>query len=272
VKDIRMREKERREKVVILCGGKGTRIREEAEFRPKPMIEIGNKPIIWHIMKIYSFYGFNDFILCLGYKGKMIKEYFLNYEIMNSDFTIELGMNHKNIEIHNTHDKDQWRVTLAETGHDTMTGARIKRIESYIDTDNFMVTYGDGIGNISVNRLLEFHLSHKKIATITGVRPPSRFGELVIRQNRVTEFSEKPQVREGYINGGFFVLSRRVFQYLSDDENCIFEREPLEKLAKNDELMVFPHEDYWHCMDTLRDMDILEKEWQSGNPPWKIWE
>lgn len=262
----------KKEKVVILCGGKGTRIREETEFKPKPMVEIGNKPILWHIMKIYSFYGFNDFILCLGYKGEMIKEYFLNYEMMNSDFTIEIGRNSKNIQIHNPHRKDQWRVTLADTGHDTMTGARIKKIEPYIDTENFMMTYGDGVGNINLNRLLEFHLAHKKIATVTGVRPPSRFGELVIQGNRVTEFSEKPQIREGYINGGFFVLNQKVFDYLSVDENCIFEREPLERLANNGELMVFSHDDYWHCMDTLRDMDVLEKEWQSGNPPWKIWE
>jgi glucose-1-phosphate cytidylyltransferase len=265
-------DRTKKEKVVILCGGKGTRIREETEFRPKPMVEIGNKPILWHIMKIYSFYGFNDFILCLGYKGEMIKEYFLNYEMMNSNFTIELGRKPKNIEIHNSHNKDHWRVTLADTGHDTMTGARIKKIESYIDTDNFMMTYGDGVGNINLNTLLEFHRSHKKIATVTGVRPPSRFGELLIKGSRVTEFSEKPQIREGYINGGFFVLNRKVFDYLSVDENCLFEKEPLERLATDGELRVFSHDDYWHCMDTLRDMDVLEKEWQKGSPPWKIWE
>jgi glucose-1-phosphate cytidylyltransferase len=264
--------KARKEKVVILCGGKGTRIREETEFKPKPMVEIGNKPFLWHIMKIYSFYGFTDFILCLGYKGEMIKEYFLNYEMMNSDFTIEIGKNNKNIQILHPQNKDQWKVTLADTGHDTMTGGRIKKIEPYIDTDNFMMTYGDGVGNINLDNLLEFHLSHKKIATITGVRPPSRFGELVIRGKRVAEFSEKPQVREGYINGGFFALNRKVFQYLRDDENCIFEGEPLERLAGDGELMVFPHDDYWRCMDTLRDMDVLEKEWQKGNPPWKVWE
>ncbi|MCK5257204.1 MAG: NTP transferase domain-containing protein, partial [Deltaproteobacteria bacterium] len=172
-------ESVKKEKVVILCGGKGTRIREETEFRPKPMVEVGHKPILWHIMKSYSYYGFNDFVLCLGYKGDMIKEYFLNYEIMNSDFTIDLGSKRKNIQIHDSHAKDRWRVTLADTGLTSMTGARLKRIEPYIETDNFMMTYGDGVANIDLNKLLEFHWSHKKIATITGVRPPSRFGELV---------------------------------------------------------------------------------------------
>jgi len=262
----------RKEKVVILCGGKGTRIREETEFRPKPMVEIGHKPLLWHIMKIYGFYGFTDFILCLGYKGELIKEYFLNYELMNSDFTIELGQNHNNIRIHDSPARDQWRVTLADTGSAAMTGARLKKIEPYIDTDTFLMTYGDGVANIDLHKLCAFHRSHERTATITGVRPPSRFGELVIQGNEVTEFSEKPQIREGYINGGFFVLNRKVFDYLDDDENCIFEKEPLEKLASDNELRVFFHSDYWHCMDTLRDLEVLEKEWQQKNPSWKVWE
>ena len=265
-------ERVRKEKVVILCGGKGTRIREETEFRPKPMVEIGHKPILWHIMKIYYFYGFTDFILCLGYKGEMIKGYFLNYEIMNSDFTIELGSSKKNLQIHNFHNNDKWRVTLADTGHNTMTGARLKKIESYIETDNFMMTYGDGVARINLDKLFEFHLSHKRIATITGVRPTSRFGELVTSENRVTNFSEKPQLGEGYVNGGFFVLNRKVFNYLNEDENCIFEREPLERLATDGELMVFFHNDFWRCMDTFQDMNVLEEEWQKENPPWKVWE
>ena len=265
-------EQVKKEKVVILCGGRGTRIREETEFRPKPMVEIGHKPILWHIMKIYSFFGFSDFVLCLGYKGEMIKEYFLSYEMMNSDFTIDLGSKRKNIQIHDSHAKDQWRVTLADTGLMSMTGARLKYIESYIDTENFMMTYGDGVANIDLHELLKFHLSHKKIATITGVRPPSRFGELIARENRVTEFSEKPQIREGYINGGFFVFNRKVFSYLSADERSVLEREPLERLADDGQLMVFFHNDYWHCMDTLRDLDILEEEWHRGSPPWKVWE
>lgn len=261
-----------KEKVVILCGGRGTRIREETEFKPKPMIEIGHKPLLWHIMKIYSFYGFNDFVLCLGYKGEMIKEYFLNYEMLNSDFTIELGAENKNIQIHNLHHKEPWKVTLADTGQATMTGARLKKIEPYITTDNFMMTYGDGVARIDLHRLREFHVAHKKAATITGVRPPSRFGELVMEGNRVTEFSEKPQIREGFINGGFFVLNREVFRYLPNDENCIFERAPLEQLAADGALMVFPLNDYWHCVDTVRDLEILEQEWQGGSPPWKVWE
>jgi glucose-1-phosphate cytidylyltransferase len=263
---------QRKEKVVILCGGRGTRIREETEFRPKPMVEVGHKPILWHIMKIYSCYGFNDFVLCLGYKGEMIKEYFLNYEIMNSNFTIDLGSKRKNVQIHDSHAKDQWRVTLADTGLKCMTGSRLKQIEPYIDSDNFMMTYGDGVANIDLNALFEFHLSHQRIATITGVRPPSRFGELITHESKVTEFSEKPQIGEGYINGGFFVFNRKVFSCLSDDENSILEREPLERLADDGELMVFSHNDYWHCMDTLRDLDVLEEEWHKGNPPWKVWE
>ena len=265
-------EKAKKEKVVILCGGKGTRIREETEFRPKPMVEIGHKPLLWHIMKIYASYGFNDFVLCLGYKGEMIKEYFLNYEIMNSDFTVELGRKGQHIQIHDSHFKDKWKVTLADTGNSSMTGARLKKIEPYVETDNFLMTYGDGVANIDLKKLLEFHASHKKIATITGVRPPSRFGELVTQGFAVTEFSEKPQIREGYINGGFFVLKREVFDYISDDENCSFERDPLERLAEDGELRVFFHNDYWHCMDTLRDLDILEKEWHTQNPSWKVWE
>lgn len=261
-----------KEKVVILCGGKGTRIREETEFKPKPMVEIGHKPILWHIMKIFSFYGFNDFILCLGYKGEMIKDYFLNFEIMNSDFTIKLGNNHKDINIHNCYNKEQWQVTLADTGINTMTGARLKTIEPFIKAENFLMTYGDGVANINLHQLLDFHLGHKRVATITGVRPPSRFGELVIKGSKVVEFTEKPQIREGYINGGFFVLNRKVFSYLEDDENCVFEKEPLERLAAEGELRAFLHNDYWYCMDTLRDLDTLEKEWQKGYPPWKVWE
>lgn len=265
-------EQIKKSKVVILCGGLGTRIREETEFKPKPMVEIGQKPIIWHIMKIYAYYGFNDFVLCLGYKGEMIKEYFLNYEIMNSNFTIELGSSRKNVTIHDSHVKDQWRVTLADTGHYAMTGARLKKIEPYIETDNFLVTYGDGVANVDLDKLWSFHLSHGKTATITGVRPPSRFGELVTKGDVVAEFSEKPQIREGYINGGFFALKRKIFDYLSNDENCTFEREPLERLAADGELKVFFHSDYWQCMDTLRDLDMLEKEWQKENPAWKVWE
>lgn len=259
------------EPVVILCGGRGIRMREETEFRPKPMIEIGHKPILWHIMKIYSSYGYHNFILCLGYKGEMIKEYFMDFELMHSDFTIDFGRQ-RGITIHSAHYKEPWRVTLADTGLNSMTGARLKKIKPFIKTDNFMLTYGDGVANINIDRLMKFHMSHKKIATVSGVRPPSRFGELVTRGDQVIEFSEKPQIREGYINGGFFVLNKKVFNYLDNDEYCVFEKEPLEQLAKDSELRVYYHADYWHCMDTIRDMDILEQEWQTTNPRWRVWE
>jgi len=256
--------------VVILAGGLGTRLREQTEFIPKPMVPIGTKPILWHIMKIYSHYGFKRFIICLGYKGEIIKEYFLHYRIRNSDFTIDLS-NHEDIRVHNLHREDDWKVTLADTGLKAMTGARIKRIEKYIDTKKFLLTYGDGVANIDIKNLLAFHTSHKKIATITGVKPPSRFGELIAKQNKVIEFSEKPQVASSLINGGFFIFNRDMFRYLSEDDGCILEREPLEKLAKDGELMVYQHTGFWQCMDTLRDVNLLNEYWESGDIPWKVW-
>lgn len=258
-------------KVVILCGGMGTRLREETEYKPKPLVEIGGKPILWHIMKIYSSYGFKDFVLCLGYKGKMIKDYFANYETMNCDFTIDLGT--RSIELHNKHEETDWRITLAETGEKAMTGARVKRIEKYIDGDKFMLTYGDGVSDIDISKLLEFHNSHRNIATITGVRPSaSRFGELVLKdKDYVKEFTEKPQIKEGYINGGFFVLNKTVFSYLEDEDECSFEQEPLENLARDGELRVFKHEGFWQCMDTYRDSLMLNNLWIKRRPPWKVW-
>ncbi|MEW6001033.1 MAG: glucose-1-phosphate cytidylyltransferase [Nitrospirota bacterium] len=255
--------------VVILAGGLGTRLREQTEFIPKPMVPIGTRPILWHIMKIYSHYGFKDFIICLGYRGEIIKEYFFHYRIKNSDFTINLG-DHEDIQIHNLHRED-WSVTLADTGLKAMTGARIKRIEKYIDTSDFLLTYGDGVANINIKKLLQFHLSHGKLATITGVKPPSRFGELITKGGRVIEFSEKPQVGSGIINGGFFVFNKGVFTYLSEDDQCILEREPLERLAKEGQLIVYQHGGFWQCMDTLRDMNLLNEYWESGRAPWKIW-
>jgi glucose-1-phosphate cytidylyltransferase len=257
--------------VVILAGGFGTRLREQTEFIPKPMVPVGGKPILWHIMKIYSHYGFKRFIICLGYKGEIIKEYFFNYRMRTSDFTINLS-DYKNINFHNSQNEEDWYVTLADTGERAMTGARIKRIEKYIDTENFLLTYGDGVAEININKTVDFHLSHGKLATVTGVNPPSRFGELIIEGDRVIEFGEKPQVGNGKINGGFFVFNRRVFDYLSDNDNCSLEREPLEKLAKDKNLMVYMHSDFWQCMDTLRDMNLLNEHWKSGNPPWKIWD
>ena len=258
-------------KVVILCGGEGTRLREETEFRPKPMVEIGERPILWHIMKIYSFYGFSDFILCTGYKGEMIKEYFLNYEPMNNDFTINLNGRNQ-IEFHSKHSEKDWIVTIANTGNDTMTGARVKRIEKYIDTDEFMLTYGDGLADIDIAKLLEFHRSHKGIGTITGVSPLSRFGKIISEDDKVREFSEKPQSQGDYISGGFFIFKREFFKYLSSDTSSVLEKEPLEKLAKEGGLNMYFHSGFWHCMDTYRDYLHLKDLWAKGKPCWKVWE
>jgi len=254
-------------KVVILCGGKGTRMREETEFRPKPMVEIGGRPLLWHIMHIYSHFGFKDFIVCLGYKGNMIKQYFLNYEAMNNDFTIQLG-NRTSVEYHNNCNEADWRVTLVDTGDDAQTGARIKKIESYVDSNMFMLTYGDGLSNINIQSLLEFHKSHGKIGTVTGVHPSSRFGELVLNENKVESFSEKPQTKKGLINGGFFVFNRPFFDYLDDDDNCILEKGPLENLSADGELMVYSHNDFWQCIDTYRELEALNNIWKSSNAPW----
>lgn len=255
-------------KVVILCGGRGTRMQSETEFKPKPLVEIGRKPILWHIMKIYSFYGFNDFILCLGYRGYMIREYFLHYELMNNDFTLTLGSN--DIRIYNQSKEKNWKITFVDTGENAQTGARVKRIEKYIKEDIFMLTYGDGVANIDIRKLLNFHRSHNKIGTVTGVHPSSRFGELVIRGDSVVEFGEKPQIKDGFINGGFFVFHRKFFNYLKDEDDCYLEKEPLENLARDGELKVYKHEDFWQCMDTQRELDILNKLWETG-APWKVW-
>lgn len=257
--------------VVILAGGFGTRLREQTEFIPKPMVPIGTRPILWHIMKIYSYYGFKHFIICLGYKGEIIKEYFLHYRFRSSDFTINLGR-HEEVTIHNSHAEEDWQVTLADTGLISMTGARIKLIEKYIDTKYFLLTYGDGLANVDIKKLIEFHLAHRKIATITGVRPPSRFGEILTEGNCVIEFGEKPQVGSSIINGGFFVFNREIFSYLKGDDKCTLEREPLERMAEDGQLMVYYHTGFWQCMDTLRDMNLLNEHWESGNAPWKVWE
>ncbi|MBI4062730.1 MAG: glucose-1-phosphate cytidylyltransferase [Elusimicrobia bacterium] len=257
-------------KVVILCGGQGTRLREETEFKPKPMVEIGGRPILWHIMKIYSFFGFNDFILCLGYKGEKIKEYFLNYQTSRNDFTIDLGHSSK-ITYHGRSERNRWKITLADTGIENQTGARLKLIERYVDTPDFMVTYGDGVANIAINKLVHFHQKHGKTATVTGVRPPSRFGELLIKDDRVVDFNEKPAISGGYINGGFFVFNKKIFQYLSKNANCALERDPLVKLSGAGQLMVYCHQEFWQCMDTYRDLQFLERCWQEQKIPWKIW-
>jgi glucose-1-phosphate cytidylyltransferase len=257
-------------KVVILAGGLGTRLREETEYRPKPMVHIGNKPILWHIMKIYGCYGFHDFVVCLGYKGDMIKEYFLNYEIMNSDFSIKLGDRH-DVIIHNDHDEKNWTVTLADTGEKAQTGARVKRIEKYIDGETFMLTYGDAVADIDIGRLLAFHRHHGRIGTVTGVHPVSRFGELCIDATCVKRFNEKPTSTEGFVSGGFFVFNRDFFSYLDDQDGCVLEKEPVEHLSADNELMVYQHEGYWQCCDTYRELEILNNLWNRPNPPWKLW-
>ncbi len=256
--------------VVILCGGMGTRLREETEFRPKPLVEIGGKPILWHIMKIYSHYGFKDFVLCLGYKGLMIKEYFLNYRVMQSDFTLRLDVPEQP-RFHTAEGQVDWSITFAETGAEAMTGARVKRIAKYINEENFLLTYGDGVADINIAKLVEFHLGHGKIGTVTGVRPRSRYGELSVLDGRVKHFSEKPQALDGFISGGFFVFQRRIFDYLSDDDGCVLELEPLETLTQEGQMMSYLHTGYWHCMDTYRDFNVLNEVWRQG-APWKVWE
>jgi glucose-1-phosphate cytidylyltransferase len=256
-------------KVVILCGGMGTRLREETEFRPKPLVEIGGKPILWHIMKTYSHFGFKEFVLCLGYKGHLIKEYFLNYRVMQSDFTLRLD-SPTDPQFHCGTDPVDWSITFAETGADAMTGARVKRIEKYIQEDTFLLTYGDGVADIDVGKLLEFHRRHGKTGTVTGVRTNSRYGELVVIEGRVNRFAEKPPTEEAFISGGYFVFNRRVFDYLSSDDACVLERAPLETLTQEGQLMSYLHPGYWHCMDTYRDFIALNDLWRQG-APWKIW-
>ena len=256
--------------MVILCGGLGTRLREETEFRPKPMVNIGNRPILWHIMKIYAHYGIRDFILALGYKGDMIKNYFCHYEIMNNDVTIELGRP-EHICIHQRHDEIGWKITLADTGEKSLKGARLKKIQKYIPEETFMTTYGDGIANIDIKALLAFHRQHGKLATVTGINPAARFGELRLEGNQVKSFQEKPRDGEGLINGGFFVFNRGIFNYLTEEQNCDLEYGALEKIAQEGQLMVFKHEGFWACMDTLRDMDYLNALWEKNQAEWRIW-
>ncbi len=256
-------------KVVMLCGGIGTRLREETEFRPKPMVEIGGRPILWHIMKIYAHYGFHDFVLCLGYRGNMIKEYFLNYEAMNNDFTICLGQRSQ-IQYSGSHNEQDFQVTLADTGLESMTGGRIKRIQKHIDSETFMVTYGDGLADLDIGRLVEYHKSHGKLATVTTVRPISRFGSVALDNNgAVQQFMEKPR-SEGWISAGFLVFERGVFDYLGGDD-CILEREPLENLAADGQLRAFRHDGFFYAMDTFREYQYLNDLWSSGKAPWRVW-
>jgi glucose-1-phosphate cytidylyltransferase len=260
-------------KVVILCGGKGTRLREETEYRPKPMVPIGNRPILWHIMKIYAAYGFHEFVLCLGYKGEMIKDFFRNYLWMTSNVTLRLG-HQPDLTFHNHHDEEDWTVTLADTGEETLTAGRIRQIKQFIGNDpEFFLTYGDGVGNIDVAASLAFHRKHGKKLTVTAVRPPGRFGELGIGpEGRVAEFNEKPQAAEGRINGGFFVASRAIFDYLDDNAgHVMFEQRPVQSIAREGQLMAFPHDGFWQPMDTYSEYSLLNRLWAEGKAPWKIW-
>lgn len=253
-------------KAVLLAGGLGTRISEESASRPKPMIEVGGKPIIWHIMKMYAAHGINEFIVCCGYKGYVIKEYFANYFLHQSDVTIDLANN--SIEVH--HKKaEPWKVTLVDTGEETQTGGRLKRVADYIDGD-FCMTYGDGVGSVDLTALLQFHQSHGKLATMTAVQPPGRFGALQLNGNQIQSFVEKPQGDGGWINGGFFVLNPKVLEQISSDAT-LWEQEPLQNLAKQGELQAFFHSGFWQPMDTLRDKNHLESLWASGKAPWKMW-
>lgn len=253
---------------VILAGGLGSRISEETVSRPKPMIEIGGKPILWHIMKIFSSHGINDFIICLGYKGYVIKEYFANYFLHMSDVTLDMKSN--NMEIHQNN-AEPWRITLVDTGEKTLTGGRLKRINQYLNKDNFCFTYGDGVGNVNITELINFHREQKTLATLTAVQPPGRFGALQIKNDKkIAGFQEKPQGDGGWINGGFFVLSPDVLNYIEDDLT-VWEHDPLTNLAKDNQLSAYFHHDFWHPMDTLRDKNYLEELWNEGKAPWKIW-
>ncbi|MFH1541280.1 MAG: glucose-1-phosphate cytidylyltransferase [Elusimicrobiota bacterium] len=257
-------------KVVILAGGMGTRIVEETNIIPKPMIEIGGKPILWHIMKTYSHYGFNDFIICLGYLGHVVKEYFSHYYLYMSDMTVDLKKNET--AIHST-TSEPWKITLVDTGQDTMTGGRLKRIEKYIGKETFLMTYGDGISDVNINKLLETHKKNKKLVTLTAVQIAGRFGALDIdKKDEVKSFLEKPKGEKSWINSGFFVLEPEIFKFIKQGDSTIWEREPLENLAKLKQLHAYKHTGFWKCMDTLRDKIELEKLWKSEKIPWKLWE
>lgn len=260
-------------KIVILCGGKGTRIREETEYRPKPMVPIGGKPILWHIMKTYSFWGHNEFVLCLGYKGEMIKDYFRNYLWNTCDVTVNLGQS-QSVLFHDRHAETEWTVTLADTGEDSMTGCRVHRIKKYIpENHRFLLTYGDGLADIDINASIDSHKRSGKQCTLTAVHPSGRFGALQLDENGLIHtFEEKPQFEKSFINGGFMVCDYSVFDYLSDDPQLIFEKGPLESLARSNQLNAYKHEGFWRPMDTFQEMQHLNSLWVQGRAPWKVWE
>jgi glucose-1-phosphate cytidylyltransferase len=254
-------------KTVLLAGGLGTRLAEETEATPKPMVEIGGLPLLWHIMKIYSAYGFDEFVVALGYRADVVKRFFLDYFYLANDVTIDVSKG--NIDVHDG-GRDDWRIHLVDTGIETQTGGRIRRLSGWLD-GTFMLTYGDGVADVDLGKLMEFHRSHGKLATVTAVRPPARFGGISFDGDLVAEFTEKPQIGEGWINGGFFVLEPGIVEYV-DDDMSIWEREPLERLAEDGQLVAYRHDGFWQCMDTLRDKRYLESLWQSGDVPWKVWQ
>ena len=254
-------------KAVILAGGLGSRISEETELKPKPMIEVGGKPMLWHILKIYSAYGINEFIICLGYKGYVIKEYFANYFLHTSDVTFDMASN--KMEVH--HNKSEpWRITLIDTGEQTMTGGRLKKVKDYLNDDDFCFTYGDGVGDVDIGKLVEFHKSQGVLVTLTATQPPGRFGALNLDKNKVKSFQEKPQGDGGWVNGGYFVLSPKVIDYI-DGDDTVWERAPMERLAAEGQVSAYLHHGFWQPMDTLRDKLNLEKHWSTGHAPWKVW-
>jgi glucose-1-phosphate cytidylyltransferase len=254
-------------KVAILAGGLGTRLSEETTVKPKPMVEIGGKPILWHIMNIYAAYGFKEFVIALGYRGELIKDYFINYHYRSRNLTVQLR--NGDISVHEG-DGEDWIVHLLDTGMDTNTGGRVKRLAEFVGNEPFMLTYGDGVSNINIPKLIEFHQTQKRLATLTAVRPPARFGQMILEDGKVTEFKEKPQIGEGWINGGFFVLQPEVVNYIEGDQTA-WEFESLEKIAADNQLSAYQHEGFWQSMDTLRDVNVLEKFWREGNAPWKLW-
>jgi glucose-1-phosphate cytidylyltransferase len=259
-------------KAVILCGGQGTRIRDASELLPKPMLPIGNRPIVWHIMKGYSVHGIDDFVLCLGYKGWLIKEFFLNYRPVMCDVTVHLGQNQPP-DFRERREREQWNVTLVDTGEQTQTGGRVAAVRDYLEGDEpFCLTYGDGVADLDIRKLLDFHHAHGKIATVTAVRPPGRFGEIRMEDSVVHEFNEKPQASGGFINGGFFVFDgRRIWDYLGDDPATLLEKEPMQSLAADGQLVAYQHTGFWQPMDTLREYTLLNEMWDSGRAPWRSW-
>ena len=255
--------------VVILCGGLGTRLREETEYRPKPMVHIGGRPILWHIMKTYAAHGHKEFILCLGYKGEVIREFFLNYHAMTSDLTMRLG-NAASYEFHTAHDEEDWTVTLVETGLKTMTGGRLQRVLPHVRGDEFLLTYGDGVTDSNIAESIAFHHEHGGLATLTAIPPENRFGHLDLHGTEVRSFQEKPRSRDEYVNGGYFVMNKRVGEYLTGDD-CVLEKEPLSRLAAEGKLHAYQHQGFWQCMDNFREYELLNKLWDGGAAPWKVW-